>query len=130
MSEGRRRICFSSSDREQNRFFVTSLLRMTLVATARDLRVQPQNRDAERALNVRPLAMTGAYVDGDDVVDLLIGTYRGELIAISGATLKVLWQVQFDGPVGPAVATDIYGDGRGEVVLITGDGRLRVLASK
>jgi outer membrane protein assembly factor BamB len=85
---------------------------------------------AERALNVRPLAMTGAYVDGDDVVDLLIGTYRGELIAISGATLKVLWQVQFDGPVGPAVATDIYGDGRGEVVLITGDGRLRVLASK
>jgi len=83
---------------------------------------------AERALNVRPLAMTGAYVDGDDVVDLLVGTYRGELIAISGATLQELWRVQFDGPVGPAVATDIHGDGRGEIVLITGDGTLRVLA--
>ena len=82
----------------------------------------------ERALNVRPLAMTGAYVDGDDVIDLLVSTYTGELIAVSGATLQVLWRVQFDGPVGPAVATDIRGDGRGEIVLITGDGTLRVLA--
>jgi outer membrane protein assembly factor BamB len=82
----------------------------------------------ERALNVRPLTMTGAYVDGDDVVDLLVGTYNGELIAISGATLQELWRVQFDGPVGPAVATDIHGDGRGEILLITGDGTLRVLA--
>jgi len=83
---------------------------------------------AERAFYLRPLAMTGAYVDGDDVVDLLVSTYDGQFIAISGATLRVLWRVQFDGPVGPAVATDVYGDGRGEVVLITADGRLRILA--
>src|SRR4030095_12547238 len=83
---------------------------------------------AERAFYRRPLAMTGAYVDGDDVVDLLVSTYDGQFIAISGATLRVLWRVQFDGPVGPAVATDVYGDGRGEVVLITADGRLRILA--
>jgi outer membrane protein assembly factor BamB len=82
----------------------------------------------EVALDVPALAMTGAYVDADDVVDLLVSTYRGEVVAVSGATLQPLWRVQLDGPAGPAVATDIDGDGVGEVVVITGDGRIRVLA--
>jgi outer membrane protein assembly factor BamB len=82
----------------------------------------------EVALDVPALAMTGAYVDADDVVDLLVSTYRGEVIAVSGAALQTLWRVQLDGPAGPAVATDVDGDGVGEIVVITGDGRIRVLA--
>lgn len=82
---------------------------------------------AERDLGVPALTMTGAYVDGDGVVDLLVSTYQGELLAVSGATLQVMWRIQLDGSPGPAVATDIEGDGLGEIVVITSDGQLRVL---
>jgi len=79
-------------------------------------------------LKVPALTMTGAFVDSDDYVDLLVSTYRGEVIAVSGATMEELWRVQLDGAAGPAVATDIDGDGRGEIAVITSDGSLRILA--
>ncbi len=79
-------------------------------------------------LAVPVLSMTGAYVNDDNYIDLLVSTYRGEVIAISGDTLQELWRVQLGGAAGPAVATDIDGDGKGELVVISGDGMLRVLA--
>lgn len=79
-------------------------------------------------LNVPVLSMTGAYIDRDDSVDLLVSTYRGEVIAICGDTLRELWRVQLSGAAGPAVATDLNGDGRGEIVVVTSDGVVRVLA--
>jgi len=82
---------------------------------------------SETNLDVGVLTMTGAYVDRDDAVDLLVSTYRGELIAVSGADLHEVWRVQLDGSPGPAVATDIDGDGRGEIVVISGAGTLYVL---
>ena len=85
---------------------------------------------AQTNLEEGVLTMTGAYVDGDDVVDLLVSTYRGELIAISGADLRELWRVPMDGPPGPAVATDIDGDGRGEIVVVSGAGNLHVLRAE
>jgi outer membrane protein assembly factor BamB len=82
---------------------------------------------ARKDLDVDVLTMTGAYVDQDDVVDLLVSTYQGELVAVSGADLRVLWRVRLDGPPGPAVTTDVDGDGRGEIVVISEAGNLHVL---
>lgn len=82
---------------------------------------------SERDLEVPVLTMTGAYVDGDDVVDLLVSTYQGKLLAVSGATLEPLWRLRLDGTPGPAVATNIDGDGYGEIIVITSDGYLRLL---
>jgi outer membrane protein assembly factor BamB len=78
-------------------------------------------------LSVPVVTMTGAYVDSDDAIDLLIGTFDGELIAVSGSTLQVLWRVQLGAAVGTAVATDLDGDGHGEIVVITSDAVLHVI---
>lgn len=73
------------------------------------------------------VAMTGAYIDSDAAVDLLVSTLDGRLIAVSGSTLKVLWEISLGAAVSTAVATDLDGDGRGEIVVITSDGMLHVL---
>lgn len=72
------------------------------------------------------VAMTGAFVDGDQFTDLLISTFDGELIAISGKILAPIWQKKFDAIPGPAVASVI--NGKPAILIVTSDGILRVLS--
>jgi outer membrane protein assembly factor BamB len=103
-----------------------SIFQITGMGTLRAFDINGVQSD-EAEFSVRVLAMSGAYIDGDDAVDLFIGTFDGELIAVSGATFKELWRLRLGGAVGTAVATDVDGDGRGEVVTITSDGFLHVI---
>jgi outer membrane protein assembly factor BamB len=83
----------------------------------------------EARLPISVLTMTGAYVNDDDAIDLLISTFAGQLIAISGADLTELWRVNLGAPVGTAVATEIDGSGKGEIVAVTTDGTLHRIVS-
>jgi outer membrane protein assembly factor BamB len=55
------------------------------------------------------VAMTGAYVDEDASIDLLLSTSDGQLIAVSGKDLKEIWRVQLDGALGTPVASTLNG---------------------
>jgi hypothetical protein len=80
-----------------------------------------------KSFAVPVVTMTGAYVDSDDAIDLLISTFDGQLIAVSGSSLKILWSVKLGAAVGTAVATNIDGGSQGAIVVITSDGRLHTL---
>ncbi len=80
-----------------------------------------------KSFEVPVVTMTGAYVDSDDAIDLLLSTFDGQLIAVSGSSLKILWSVKLGAAVGTAVATNIDGGSRGAIVVITSDGKLHVL---
>ncbi|MFC3149145.1 PQQ-binding-like beta-propeller repeat protein [Piscinibacterium candidicorallinum] len=82
---------------------------------------------AAAELGLRVVVATGAFVDADDVPDLLVSTFDGELVAVSGATLRPLWRVSLGGAPGSAVVADVDGDGQAEIVVITSDGRLVLL---
>jgi hypothetical protein len=82
---------------------------------------------AAAELGLRVVVATGAFIDADDVPDLLVSTFDGELVAVSGATLQPLWRVPLGGAPGSAVVADVDGDGRAEIVVVTSDGRLVLL---
>jgi hypothetical protein len=79
-----------------------------------------------KSLGKNIVAMTGAFVDGDEYTDLLISTYDGELIALNGKTLNPIWQKKFSAIPGPAVATII--NGKAVILTVTSDGNLRMLS--
>jgi outer membrane protein assembly factor BamB len=64
--------------------------------------------------------MTGAYVDEDASIDLLLSTSDGKLIAVSGKDLKEIWRVQLDGALGTPVASTL--NGIDPVILVSSSG--------
>lgn len=67
-------------------------------------------------LNTPVVVMTGAYIDTDESIDLLLSTSDGKLIAISGKDLKEIWTIQLDGALGTPIATTL--DGVTPVILV------------
>lgn len=83
---------------------------------------------ARRATGLSVRTMTGAYIDADETLDMLVSTFEGELAAVSGKSLTELWRVRLGAAGGPAIVTDVDGDGDGEIAVITSDGRLLLVA--
>lgn len=83
-----------------------------------------------RETSLQIVTVTGALVDDDDTLDLLISTMQGELVAWSGRTMSELWRIRLGSLGGPAVATDVDGDGSPEIVVVTSDERLLVVAPR
>jgi len=82
---------------------------------------------ASSELGVRTVVATGAYVDSDDVPDLLGSTFDSALVAVSGSTLRPLWRVALGAAPGSSVVADVDGYGRAEIVVVTSDGRRKLL---
>lgn len=85
---------------------------------------------ANKETGLQILTVTGAFVDDDETIDLLVSTMEGELVALAGSTMNELWRLGLGGLGGPAVATDVDGDGISEIVLVSSDGRLLVIAPR
>jgi outer membrane protein assembly factor BamB len=85
---------------------------------------------ARRDTGLQILTATGAFVDNDETLDLLVSTMQGELVALAGSTLTELWRLRLGGLAGPAVATDVDADGTSEVIVVASDGRLLVIAPR
>jgi len=92
--------------------------------------------DAENGTNYWKLAMptssTGIVsgdIDGDGSADVLLGGQDANLYAIkdAGDQSETIWKKKFEGPVGTPLIADINGDGKSEIVVSVGDGKVYVL---
>jgi hypothetical protein len=72
------------------------------------------------------VSMTGAFVDRDDSIDLLLSTSDGKLLAISGKDLREIWSAQLNGALGTPVATTLNGL-ESVIVVASSTGSLYVL---